>query len=187
MAMQNVYELPLFSIREMIANAVCHRSYIQDGKIQVAIYDDRFEVTTPRKLDRDLTLDRMKRGVSKIWNRGIAEVFSYLHLVEAWGSGMPRIYQEAKEYGLREPELIDLDGWVRMNLYRKPFAFDVNGVVRPNGKKEKIKENSVEKMTLLQKMKSTCNRFCRWSIRMEPLRFLRLQSSLDCPMEPSSD
>lgn len=131
MAMQNVYELPLFSIREMIANAVCHRSYIQDGKIQVAIYDDRLEVTTPRKLDRDLTLDRMKRGVSKIWNRGIAEVFSYLHLVEAWGSGMPRIYQEAREYGLREPELIDLDGWVRMNLYRKPFAFDANGVVSP--------------------------------------------------------
>ena len=44
---------------------------------------------------------------------------------------MPRIYQEAREYGLREPELIDLDGWVRMNLYRKPFAFDANGVVSP--------------------------------------------------------
>ena len=125
------YELPYNSIREMIANAVCHRSYLAPEKIQVALYDDRLEVTSPGMLSRDLTIEKMKSGRSKLRNKGIASVFSYLHLIEGWGSGIPKILEEAKEYGLREPELIDMDGAFRINLYRRPFEFDRFGVVDP--------------------------------------------------------
>ncbi len=41
------YELPLEAIREMIINAHCHRNLIDDSCIQVAIYDDRLEVSSP--------------------------------------------------------------------------------------------------------------------------------------------
>ncbi len=44
---QDYYELPVKTIREMISNAVCHRSYLTPGKIQVALFDDRLEVTSP--------------------------------------------------------------------------------------------------------------------------------------------
>ena len=44
---QDVYELPADSVRELIANAVAHRSYLEPGNIQVAIFDDRLEVTFP--------------------------------------------------------------------------------------------------------------------------------------------
>ena len=125
------YELPYNSIREMIANAVCHRSYLAPEKIQVALYDDRLEVTSPGMLSRDLTIEKMKSGRSKLRNKGIAAVFSYLHLIEGWGSGIPKILEEAKEYGLREPELIDMDGAFRINLYRRPFEFDRFGVIDP--------------------------------------------------------
>ena len=37
----------------------------------------------------------------------------------------------AKEYGLREPELIDMGGDLRINLYRKKAAIDQNGVIEP--------------------------------------------------------
>ena len=40
-ARQDYYELPVKTIREMISNAVCHRSYLTPGKIQVALFDDR--------------------------------------------------------------------------------------------------------------------------------------------------
>ena len=113
------------------ANAVCHRSYLAPEKIQVALYDDRLEVTSPGMLSRDLTIEKMKSGRSKLRNKGIAAVFSYLHLLEGWGSGIPKILEEAKEYGLREPELIDMDGAFRINLYRRPFEFDRFGVVDP--------------------------------------------------------
>ena len=47
---QDVYELPTDSVRELIANAVAHRSYLEPGNIQVAIFDDRLEVTSPGML-----------------------------------------------------------------------------------------------------------------------------------------
>ena len=37
----------------------------------------------------------------------------------------------AKEYGLREPELIDMDSDFRINPYRKKSAIDQNGVIEP--------------------------------------------------------
>lgn len=130
-ARHDFYELPYNSVREMIANAVCHRSYLAPEKIQVALYDDRLEVTSPGMLSRDLTIEKMKNGRSKLRNKGIAAVFSYLHLIEGWGSGIPKILEEAKEYGLREPELIDMDGAFRINLFRRPFEFDRFGVIDP--------------------------------------------------------
>ena len=51
-------------------------------------------------------------------NRAIASAFAYMKIIEQWGSGIPRIFEEFKEYGLKEPELIDLDGDFRVNLYR---------------------------------------------------------------------
>jgi len=60
----------------------------------------------------------MKEGYSKIRNRGIASAFSYMKIIEGWGSGIPRMLEECREYGLREPELIDAEGDFRINLYR---------------------------------------------------------------------
>ena len=77
------------------------------------------------------TIDRMKSGRSSIRNKGIAAVFRYLGLIEGWGSGIPRILREAADYGLREPELIDMDSAFRINLYRKGFEFDRFGVAVP--------------------------------------------------------
>ena len=61
----------------------------------------------------------------------IAAAFSYMNIVEAWGSGIPKMFREAKEYGLREPELIDMGSDFRINLYRKDAATDQNGVIDP--------------------------------------------------------
>ena len=119
LARQDIYELPIRTIREMITNAVCHRSYLSPDKIQVALFDDRLEVTSPGMLDHDLTIEKMKTGLSKIRNKAIAEAFSYMNLIEAWGSGIPRMIAEAEAYGLPEPELIDLNSDFRVNLYRK--------------------------------------------------------------------
>lgn len=117
---QDVYELPIDSIRELIANAVAHRSYLDPGNIQVALYDNRLEITSPGMLMNGVTIEKMKEGYSKIRNRAIANAFSYMKIIEKWGSGIPRIIRECQEYGLPEPELIDFDGDFRINMYRQP-------------------------------------------------------------------
>lgn len=60
----------------MSSNAVCHRSYLSPGKMQVALFDDRLEVTSLGMLDSEITIEKMKTGLSKIRNRGIANAFS---------------------------------------------------------------------------------------------------------------
>ena len=115
---QDIYELPPDSIRELIVNAVMNCSYIQVSNIQVAIYDDRLEITSPGGLLPGVTIDLMKKGFSKIRNRALANAFAYMNLVEAWGSGIPKLMQAMQEYGLREPEFIDMEVAFRINLYR---------------------------------------------------------------------
>jgi len=128
---EDIYELPIKTLREIIANAVCHRSYLTPGKIQVALFDDRLEVTSPGMLDNEITIEKMKSGLSKVRNKGIAAAFSYMNIIEAWGSGVPRMFREVKEYGLREPGLINLGSDFRVNLYRKPLGIDQHGVIKP--------------------------------------------------------
>ncbi len=116
---QDRYELPVNSVREMIANSVAHRSYLEPGNIQVALFDDRLEVTSPGMLLNGISIKKMKEGYSKPRNRAIASAFAYMKIIEKWGSGIPRILRECNEYGLPEPEFIDFDGDFRVNMYRQ--------------------------------------------------------------------
>lgn len=115
---QDIYELPPDSIRELIMNAVMNCSFLQSSHIQVAIYDDRLEITSPGGLMPGVTVERMKEGYSQIRNRALAHAFSYMNLIEGWGTGIPRLFREMKEYGLAEPEFIDMEIALRINLYR---------------------------------------------------------------------
>ena len=116
---RNSYELPLSAIREMIVNAVCHRNYMDNSCVQVAVYDDRVEVTSPGMLYGGLTLEEAMSGRSKIRNRAIAEIFSRMEIVESWGTGIKRIINRAQEYGLPNPEFQEIGDTFRVNLYRK--------------------------------------------------------------------
>lgn len=116
---QDIYELPPNSIRELIINAVMNCSFLQSSHIQVAIFDDRLEITSPGGLMSGVTIDRMKEGYSQIRNHALAHAFSYMNLIEGWGTGIPRLMKEMKEYGLNEPEFIDMEIALRINLYRK--------------------------------------------------------------------
>ena len=102
----------------MIANALVHRSYLEPESVQIALFSDRLEVTSPGGLMRGVTPEKMKEGFSKIRNRALANAFAYMNLIEKWGSGFPRIFRNCRDYGLKEPEIIDFEGDLRVNLYR---------------------------------------------------------------------
>ena len=66
-----------------------------------------------------VSLKKMVEGYSKLRNPAIASAFAYMKIIEKWGTGIPKVLRECKEYGLPEPELIDFDGDFRVNMYRK--------------------------------------------------------------------
>ena len=121
---EDIYELPMDSVRELISDAVCHRSYLSPGSIQVAIYDDRLEITSPGRLSPDLTINHLIEGNSRVRNIAIGAAFQYMHIIERWGSGIPR------------PEIKDFGTSFRISLHRKPFETDPFGVVNPSARTE---------------------------------------------------
>ena len=115
------YELPPEAIREAIVNATTHRNFLDNSCVQVAVYDDRVEITSPGMLFGGLTIPQIKEGGSKIRNRCIAEVFNRMKIVESWGTGIRRMFNACKEYGVREPELLEIGDSFRVNLYRPSY------------------------------------------------------------------
>lgn len=57
--------IPLKVIREAVVNAVAHRDYfLSQRKIQVHVFSDRVEITSPGKLANTLTLAKIRYGNS---------------------------------------------------------------------------------------------------------------------------
>ena len=83
--------------------------------------NDRLEVTSPGGLYNGLTYEEVINGHSKIRNKGIANIFSQMGLVEAWGSGIKRILNAAEEYGLPKPRFQEFDNMFRVELFRNLF------------------------------------------------------------------
>ena len=108
----------------MIVNAHCHRNYNEPSSVQVAVYDDRLEVTSPGGLYKGLTLEQALEGHSTLRNRIIANVFCQMGLIESWGTGLRRIKSLAADFNLPPPEFIDSSIAFRVNLFRKTALND---------------------------------------------------------------
>lgn len=145
---QDIYEIPPDAIRELVINAVVHRSYLDHGTIQVAVYDNRLEIISPGKLPMGQTIERMKEGYSKIRNEALAHAFSYMNLIEHWGSGIPRIIGKVKKAGLREPEFIGGEVDLRINIYRgqvndtNDLNCDLKGAGKVSDNADKMPDNT---------------------------------------------
>ena len=151
---QDIYELPPDSIRELIINSLMNCSFLQSSHIQVAIFDDRLEITSPGGLMPGVTIDRMKEGYSQIRNRALAHAFSYMNLIEGWGTGIPRLLREMKEYGLAEPEFVDMEIALRINLYRAQ-TITKNSIEKMHDSAGEAENNALE-MRETKKMRLKC-------------------------------
>lgn len=81
------------------------------------------------------TLEAYERRLFQIRNEALAHAFSYMNLIEHWGSGIPRIIDKVKSAGLQEPEFIGGEVDLRINIYRGQN--DTNNA-RINAKKTKM-------------------------------------------------
>ena len=115
---KDVWNIPLSMLREAIINALVHTDYSQRGApIRISFFDDRIEIENPGILLPGLTIEDMRQGISKIRNHVIARIFRELNLIEQWGSGVSRIYSEAKEQNLPDPEIMEIGMRIRFIIY----------------------------------------------------------------------
>jgi len=115
---KDVWSIPLGILREAVINALVHSDYSQRGApIRITFLDDRIEVESMGILLPGLTIEEMKQGTSRIRNHVIARVFREINLIEQWGTGVRRIFSEAKKLGLPEPKIEELGMRVRFTIY----------------------------------------------------------------------
>lgn len=111
---------PFEALREILANALCHRDYsIGGGSVGVAIYDDRLEVTSSGSLHFGLTPDKLfVRHDSLRWNPLIAHAFYLRGFIEEWGRGTLNVVKWLADAGLPHPEIEDSGGCVMVRFRR---------------------------------------------------------------------
>lgn len=126
-------------------------SYLKFSHVQIVIFDDQLEITSPGGLMPGVTIERMKEGYSQIRNRALAYAFSYMNLIEGWGTGVPRLMREMKEYDLPEPEFVDMEIALRINLYRKKSDNILNDMIEMPKNDNKVPEKCQKTMTECRK------------------------------------
>jgi predicted HTH transcriptional regulator len=115
------WSLPPAAVREAVINAIVHTDYAQRGApIRISIFDDRLEVENPGLLPFGLTVEDLRRGISKLRNRVLGRVFHELGLIEQWGSGIQRMTAACRDAGLDTPALEEIGTRFRLTLYTTP-------------------------------------------------------------------
>lgn len=120
---REVWEFPMVALREAIINAFVHADCAARGSpLRLAIFDDRIEIDNPGNLTPGLTIEDIRRGVSKLRNPVIGRVFHELKLIEQWGSGVQRMVIACREAALPEPQFEELGGGFRVTFSRRRQA-----------------------------------------------------------------
>ncbi|CCV63585.1 Predicted transcriptional regulator [Alteracholeplasma palmae J233] len=91
------YKVPEETLREIIANAIIHRNYLEQEPIKISLFDDRIEIFSPGNFFDGLQLEDALNGISKLRNPNISEIFYHIGIIEKWGSGIKRANEALEE------------------------------------------------------------------------------------------
>lgn len=112
-------ELPDISwevAREAVLNAVTHRDYFLRQGVQVALYRDRLEVTSPGGFVGGITPENVLRHPPVHRNELLARAFQSIGLVNRVGLGVDRIYEGLLRLGKGVPVYEADEAHVRLSL-----------------------------------------------------------------------
>lgn len=93
------------AIREALLNAIVHRDYSYGGSTMINLFDDHIEFISIGGLVKGMSFEDIMLGLSIARNENLANIFYRLNLVEAYGTGIPKIIK-AYEGHVKQPELL---------------------------------------------------------------------------------
>lgn len=116
---EETLEIPEEAIREALLNAIIHRNYHQTSPLRISIYDDRVEILSPGTFPGPLDSTSMKAGLTFLRNPLICRIFREAGYVEKMGTGLLTIFNSYEKRGLMEPQIFELNSFVKCILPRK--------------------------------------------------------------------
>jgi predicted HTH transcriptional regulator len=144
---KDVWSIPIEPLREVIVNALVHANYAEPGTpIRVVFYDDRIEVEGPGLLVAGMTIPDM-RSASRLRNPSLARIFRAAGLMENFGTGVRRVYEQLAADGLPEPKIEEIVDRIRVTVYIQshapqpgPKTSDKRPAGPPSGQVSKLSE-----------------------------------------------
>ena len=91
---------PGASIREMVLNAFCHANYFLHSNIKIEFFPDKAKISSPGGIF-NATMDDIMNGVQTYRNPRLVNVFDKLHLIENFGTEIPRTLQSYEKYEVK--------------------------------------------------------------------------------------
>lgn len=128
-------DYPVDAIRETLLNALVHRDYSFSGSTLISIFDDRIEIVSLGGLVKGLTYDDIMLGASILRNKKLANLFYRLKLIEAYGTGMPKIINSYSDYPVK-PRIEVSDNVFKITL-PNTNAVDKSNIINTLTDKEK--------------------------------------------------
>ncbi len=83
-------EIPRIVLEELLVNALVHRDYFINAPVNLFVFDDRLEITSPGKLPNNLTVEHIKNGISAFRNPVITSFASHILPYRGVGTGIRR-------------------------------------------------------------------------------------------------
>ena len=108
-------DYPGEAVREALLNALVHRDYSFADSTLISLFDDRVEFVSIGGLARGITVNDMMLGVSVARNKNLANVLYRLTLIEAYGTGMPKIMRSYGNYAVK-PQVEVTDNAFKITL-----------------------------------------------------------------------
>ena len=92
-----VEKIPEKAFREVVANALVHRTWDINANIRISMFEDRIEVSSPGGLPSGISEEEYLNGsISMLRNPILGNVFFRLHYIEMFGTGIKRIVDAYK-------------------------------------------------------------------------------------------
>lgn len=126
----DIRDYPVEAIREALLNSVVHRDYAFSASILISIFDDRIEIVSIGGLVRGITKDEIFMGLSVQRNEALANVFYRLNLIEAFGTGISKIFRLYEGFNVK-PSIETSDNAFKIILPNTVSAKEMISVAKP--------------------------------------------------------
>lgn len=113
------WHYPREVLRELVVNALVHRDWTRSVDIEIVVYKDRLEVTSPGALQNSMTIEKMLAGQRSPRNPLIVDALRDYSYVDARGMGIrTKVVPLMRQFNQTEPVFELTDDYLKIILMR---------------------------------------------------------------------
>ena len=150
---KNVPFFPTEVVRELLVNALVHRTYTTRGDIFVNIYSDRMEIHSPGRLPFGVTPKNILSQSARR-NEHLSKVFHDLGLMEKEGSGYDFVYEKLLGSGKPLPIVEETDEKVTVTVGKQFISKEIVQLMDKANSEFQLRQKEIISLGLLAQQQS---------------------------------